>query len=144
MELKHFIKNTIRECLTESKNNKYDIEIDFEDNSVGSYYTLKSKYGSVSGFISNFSIEPKSLKLFNYKTISVSSLQAKEIGKGYGYMLLIQLLEYARKNNITVIESSSLNEFSTKTFEKIERDGLIHPFYVGMNDKTMAWFISND
>ena len=118
----------------------YDIKVEKGDYGTQSY-DLKSDNGKVSGHIGD-AYDWKNNKKIEGKEMSVARIDAKEIGKGQGEELLKSVIDYANKNDIKFIGSTSLNEASRKTFEKLEKQGLIKPALQGVNNKTITWEIA--
>jgi GNAT superfamily N-acetyltransferase len=106
-------------------------------------YNLKSKYGSITGALHNEVTDWVDYKKYDMPEIYVEFIDATEVGKGMGKKLLLQAIDYAKKNNINYITSHSLNDYSRKTFEFLETEGVLKPFLDGVNGKTITWEITS-
>lgn len=61
--------------------------------------------------------------------------------KGYGTIMLNEIINYCKDNDIDYIGSCSLNEMSRGLFEKFENNNIISPVEYGFNKKTILWKI---
>lgn len=118
-------------------------EVKKEVSSNIEFYRLTSKYGSIQGSFDKKMYEPVKYTEYPFKNVSALYLNASEVGKGYGYEVLKQLIDYAKQNGVIAINESSNNEFATRTYQKAVDEGLLIPFSKGLDGKDIGWLIKS-
>lgn len=62
--------------------------------------------------------------------------------QGYGTLMMKELIDYCKSNNIEYIGSKSLNDKSYGLFYKFEKQGDLTPVKEGLNKRTILWKIN--